>query len=120
MSTTAIQLPSGLWAGHYLQFFMKHAQQMNLEFADGLIRGDGSDGLGSFTIDGEYRVDSGEVRMGWIKTYAGAHSVLYLGTLQDGQVVGKWDLLAPLAGTGSFALSPSKTSNPNQPKGQTL
>jgi hypothetical protein len=120
MPASAIQLPSGLWAGHYVQFFVKHAQQMNLEFADGLIRGDGSDGLGPFTIDGEYRVDGGEVRMGWIKTYQGAHSVLYLGKLQDGQIAGKWNLLVAIAGTGTFALSPAKATNPLQPKGQIL
>jgi hypothetical protein len=120
MPASAIRLPSGLWAGHYVQFFVKHAQQMNLEFADGLIRGDGSDGLGKFTIDGEYRVESGEVRMGWIKTYQGAHSVLYLGTLQDGQIAGKWNLLMALAGTGSFALSPATKADSLQQKGQNL
>jgi len=106
MSTQPVQLPSGIWAGHYVQFFMKHAQQMNLEFADGLIRGDGSDGLGAFTIDGEYRADEGEVRLGWIKTYQGAHSVLYLGKLESGQIVGKWNLMVSM-GTGAFALSPA-------------
>jgi hypothetical protein len=63
MFASSLQLPSGIWAGHYVQFFMKHAQQMNLEFADGLIRGDGSDGLGVFAIEGEYRADQGEVRL---------------------------------------------------------
>jgi hypothetical protein len=120
MVTSAIRLPSGLWSGHYVQFFVKHAQQMNLEFADGLIRGDGSDGLGEFTIDGEFRVEAGEVRMGWIKTYSGAHSVLYLGTLQDAQIVGKWNLLVALAGSGTFALSPAKTMDPLQSKGKIL
>ena len=106
MFASAFQLPSGIWAGHYVQFFMKHAQQMNLEFADGLIRGDGSDKLGLFTIDGEYRIDEGEVRMGWVKTYRGAHSVLYLGKLENGQIVGKWNLVITF-GTGAFALSPA-------------
>lgn len=120
MLTSAIRLPSGLWSGHYVQFFVKHAQQMNLEFADGLIRGDGSDGLGQFTIDGEYRVAGGEVRMGWIKTYNGAHSVLYLGTLQDGQIAGKWNLLIGLAGTGNFALSPEMKIESLQQKSENL
>jgi hypothetical protein len=104
MPTTRLELPSGLWAGHYTQLWIKHSQQMTLEFADGLIRGDGSDGLGPFTIDGEYRVDEGEVRMGWIKTYVNAHSVLYLGKLQTGKIVGKWKLSI---GSGGFALSPA-------------
>jgi len=105
MPSTAMELPSGLWVGHYLQFWLKHSQQMTLEFADGLIRGDGSDRLGPFTIDGEYRVDAGEVRLGWIKTYHGAHSVLYLGKLENGQIAGKWKLAA---GSGNFALSPAQ------------
>jgi hypothetical protein len=104
MSALRIDLPSGLWAGYYVQFWLKHSQQMTLEFADGLIRGDGADGLGAFTIDGEYRADEGEVRLGWIKTYQGAHSVLYLGKLEDGQIAGKWRLSI---GSGAFALVPA-------------
>lgn len=38
--------------------------------------------VGSFRIEGEYRVDESGVRIGWIKTYEGAHSILYLGVLQ--------------------------------------
>jgi hypothetical protein len=114
MSTPRLELPSGLWAGHYVQLFLKHAQQMTLEFADGLVRGDGVDGLGAFAIEGEYRVDQGEVRLGWIKTYERAHSVLYLGKLEQGSIVGRWSLAS--FGSGSFALSPasSQESRSNQ------
>ncbi len=115
MSAPRIELPSGLWAGHYVQLWMKHSQQMTLEFADGLIRGDGADGLGVFTIDGEYRVDEGDVRMGWIKTYQDAHSVLYLGKLESGQIVGKWKLSM---GSGAFALSPAVAVANSPIKGQ--
>lgn len=114
MTAARIELPSGLWAGHYVQMWIKHAQQMTLEFADGLIRGDGSDGLGTFTIEGEYRVDAGEVRLGWIKTYKGAHSVLYLGNLDGRQIKGKWKLSM---GSGSFALSPSSAAGILDEKG---
>jgi hypothetical protein len=107
MSFSRVELPSGLWAGHYVQMLMRHAQEMTLEFADGLIRGDGSDGIGPFTIDGEYRVDADEVRMGWIKTYNGEHSVLYLGKLENGKIVGKWRISMM---TGSFALAPAIAS----------
>ena len=104
MITPHAELPSGLWTGHYVQLWMKHPQQMTLEFADGLMRGDGVDGLGAFAIEGEYRVDGGEVRLGWIKTYEGAHSVLYLGKLEAGRIVGRWSLTL---GSGAFALSPA-------------
>tara|TARA_R110002072_G_scaffold54129_3_gene142275 strand:- start:1009 stop:1260 length:252 start_codon:yes stop_codon:yes gene_type:complete len=63
---------------------------MTLEFADGLMRGDGVDDLGAFAIEGEYRVQGGEARMGWIKTYEGAHSVLYLGVYDSQRLLGEW------------------------------
>ncbi|MFT3700082.1 MAG: hypothetical protein QM831_43455 [Kofleriaceae bacterium] len=86
-------LQSGLWSGHYKQGGSKHPQKMVLEFADGLVRGDGKDDLGSFTLEGEYRVDGDEIRIGWIKTYDGAHSVLYTGTFDEhGVVSGKWKI----------------------------
>ena len=85
-------LRSGIWSGHYIQRRRQHAQQMRLEFADGLMRGSGDDEIGNFTIEGEYRVVGGEVRLGWIKTYDRSHSVLYLGTLADGEISGRWDI----------------------------
>jgi hypothetical protein len=95
------ELTSGVWAGHYEQFGLRHPQQMTLEFADGLVRGDGADGLGTFTLEGEYRVEGEDVRLGWIKTYDGAHSVLYLGALEGGVIAGEWMLTG---GRGNFAL----------------
>lgn len=97
-----VQLPSGVWRGHYEQLRRHYAQEMTLEFADGVVRGDGRDGLGPFTAEGEYRVDEGEVRVGWVKTYDGAHSVLYLGALRDGALVGRWEI--PPWDGGAFEL----------------
>ncbi len=83
-------LPSGHWRGHYEQYGRRYPQELDLEFADGLVRGEGRDSLGTFTADGEYRVEGDVVRLGWIKTYDGAHSVLYLGELCRGAIVGTW------------------------------
>jgi hypothetical protein len=105
MPPPRIDLPSGRWVGHYVQLWMRQPQQMTLEFADGLVRGDGVDRIGAFAIEGEYRTDRGEVRMGWIKTYEGAHSVLYLGKLESGHIVGRWKL--ETLGSGAFDLSPA-------------
>lgn len=99
----SIELPSGMWAGHYEQSGYRFAQELKLEFADGLIRGDGIDAIGPFSIDGEYRQEPDEVRMGWIKTYEGAHSVLYLGWLRGRVIEGRWSLQGH---SGSFALGP--------------
>jgi hypothetical protein len=106
-----MELISGVWAGYYEQWGGRHPQDLTLEFADGLMRGDGRDGIGPFTIDGEYRVDGGAARVGWIKTYDGAHSVLYLGTLERGRITGTWQLAGHT--TGKFALeSPRRKATP--------
>lgn len=94
---------SGLWSGYYEQRGRRHPQQTTLEFADGLIRGDGVDGLGHFRIEGEYCVEESEVRLGWIKTYEGAHSVLYLGSLCRQEIQGKYDVQGI---TGGFGFEP--------------
>jgi hypothetical protein len=98
-----LELVSGLWSGHYEQGGEKYPQEATLEFADGLIRGDGRDGLGLFSIDGEYRRETARVCVGWIKTYEHAHSVLYLGFLEGGIIRGHWNLSGMKDG---FALSP--------------
>jgi hypothetical protein len=103
MSGNAHDLLSGVWAGYYMQGGARHPQQATLEFADGLIRGDGRDGVGLFSIAGEYRAEPEGVRMGWIKTYDGAHSVLYLGVLVGPELRGQWQLSGM---TDTFALSP--------------
>src|SRR5262249_27928277 len=98
-------LPSGLWEGHFRQHFVNSPQVMTLEFADGMIRGDGKDRLGKFTIEGEYRVEQGVTRVGWIKTYEGAHSVLYLGTFDGTRIAGGWRIRHEW---GRFRLRPSR------------
>jgi len=35
-------LKSGLWSGFYEQFGTRHTQEIVLDFADGLVRGDGA------------------------------------------------------------------------------
>lgn len=99
----AVEFPSGPWSGHYEHYGGRFPQQMILEFSDGLMRGDGIDGIGPFTIEGEYRVEEGDVRLGWIKTYEGAHSVLYLGCLRSGRIEGEWELQG---GGDRFSLAP--------------
>ncbi|MFN8613188.1 MAG: hypothetical protein U0931_36960 [Vulcanimicrobiota bacterium] len=96
-------LPSGLWSGYYQQHGRRFDQQATLEFADGLIRGDGVDGIGLFRIEGEYRLENGQVRLGWIKTYEGAHSILYLGQLVEQTILGEYNVQGM---RGGFAFEP--------------
>lgn len=102
------ELHSGEWRGNYVQFGNAYRQRMVLEFADGIIRGDGIDGVSPFLIDGEYRLDEGRLKMGWIKTYQGGHSVLYLGELENGKITGKWEIWR--IDSGEFSLEPAAKS----------
>jgi hypothetical protein len=85
-------LRSGLWRGYYQQAEGRYPQQQTMEFADGMVRGEGGDALGAFRIEGRYRNDHGAFRIGWIKTYDGGHSVLYLGGLDAAGIRGHWEL----------------------------
>jgi hypothetical protein len=86
-------LYSGNWRGFYAQIGRTFPQQQRMEFADGIVRGEGADGIGTFVIEGEYRADgANEVRIGWVKTYTNAHSVLYLGVFDGTRIRGKWEI----------------------------
>ncbi|MCA8956873.1 MAG: hypothetical protein KDC87_12420 [Planctomycetes bacterium] len=85
-------LHCGEWVGYYEQWGVRTAQRMTLEFADGIVRGRGADELGVFEIEGEFRSTPRGCAVGWIKTYDGAHSVLYLGHVDDGAIDGKWEI----------------------------
>lgn len=107
------KLISGRWHGFYEQGGLRYPQTVQLELADGIIRGEGVDGLGVFSIQGEYRREQDSVRMGWIKTYERAHSVLYLGVLSGNQLTGQWSLTAGLPGGGFALLPPDVVGDPS-------
>jgi hypothetical protein len=86
-------LYSGDWQGFYIQIGCKFPQRQRMEFADGIVRGEGADGIGTFVIEGEYRsAGPRDLRIGWIKTYSQAHSVLYLGSFDGERIRGKWEI----------------------------
>jgi hypothetical protein len=86
-------LYSGNWRGFYRQIGRTFPQQQRMEFADGIVRGEGADRIGTFVIEGEYRAGgANEVRIGWIKTYTNAHSVLYLGVFDGARIRGRWEI----------------------------
>lgn len=99
-------LPSGRWNGWYAQGWERFPQSQDLLFADGIVRGTGTDDLGAFTVEGEYALDaSDQGRVGWVKTYRGSHSVLYLGTWDGRELSGRWEI----RGTGdAFGFLPPK------------
>lgn len=111
------RLASGSWVGYYEQYGQRFHQDHRMEFADGLVRGDGIDELGPFRLEGRYRSDAGGVRLGWIETYEGAHSILYLGMLRGDRIEGTWRVEGPeddVDTHGRFAMTP-KHLVPNEP-----
>lgn len=82
---TETDFPTGAWTGFYQQTGRRVAQDMELTFADGVIRGAGWDNVGEFVIKGCYDLATREVR--WTKKYAGKHNVYYRG-FREG--VGIW------------------------------
>lgn len=83
---------SGSWRGYYEQFGERYPQEQTMEFADGLVRGEGQDDIARFRIEGTYHRDGNTLRIGWIKTYEAGHSVLYLGATDGAWIRGRWEL----------------------------
>ena len=63
---------------------------LGLELRNGIISGEGADGIGLFAIDGRYYPKEGECS--WIKTYVGRHSVEYTGYREQKGIWGTWTL----------------------------
>lgn len=72
-----------------------------LEFNAVRICGDGSDGIGSFAIQGYY--DDKSMECSWVKAYIGRHSVEYNGYREGKGIWGTWNLIG---GTGGFHIWP--------------
>jgi hypothetical protein len=61
-----------------------------LEFKNGTMTGEGADGIGFFTIAGNYSTQSGECN--WVKQYVGRHAVRYQGFQEGKGIWGNWTL----------------------------
>ncbi len=83
--------PSGAWRGFYSYGAAdRHAMELDLLFAHGIVAGDGVDDVGSFLINGSYDQESGACR--WTKTYIAAHDVRYHGGRSGNGIAGTWQL----------------------------
>lgn len=96
---------SGEWLGYYEQSGAHYPQQQSMEFADGYVRGAGEDDIARFRIEGTYHRTGDTLRIGWIKTYEGGHSVLYLGVSDGEWIRGQWEL--PGGYGDAFAFAPA-------------
>jgi hypothetical protein len=80
--------PSGAWTGYHQQAGRKIAQDLELTFADGVVRGAGWDTVGEFVVKGSYDEASGEVR--WTKKYTDGHAVACRGFREGRGIWGTW------------------------------
>jgi hypothetical protein len=85
----------------------KFMMDLVLEFKSGVMRGDGADGIGFFSIMGNYSEQSGECS--WIKQYVGRHAVDYRGFREGKGIWGTWKLTL---GTGGFHIWPLSEGAP--------
>ena len=87
-----VDYPSGQWIGFYTYaaFSQRHLMDLILEFREGIVFGEGADGIGLFGIDGRYFPKEGECS--WIKTYIGSHSVRYAGYREKKGIWGTWTI----------------------------
>ncbi|HXJ56640.1 MAG TPA: hypothetical protein VNU68_08255 [Verrucomicrobiae bacterium] len=100
---------SGLWTGFYTypKLPEQHPMELRLQFNNGTVSGDGTDGVGPFVIHGTYNSATGSAR--WIKTYTGSHDVHYEGTLDGTGLNGTWNIASLSQGT--FRIWPRHLGN---------
>ncbi len=99
------RLPSGEWSGFYLESHRSQRGWMHLylTFADGVVRGEGTDYVGPWIASGSYDTESGGCQ--WTKQYLGKHTVTYRGRLEDSGIRGRWKIAHS---TGDFHIWPSR------------
>lgn len=86
------RFPSGAWTGFFQQSWLpgRHRTDLTLTFRDGRMWGDGSDWVGTYSVEGTYDRATGSCR--WAKQYHGKHAVAYLGTAEGTGVWGAWEI----------------------------
>ena len=90
---TDSRFPSGEWIGFFLQPSIsrdRRRMELSLTFSSGNFTGEGSDGVGDFTIRGRYDLKTGEVT--FHKDYISQHSVFYRGWNEGKGIWGTWEI----------------------------
>jgi len=78
-----------------------------LDFKNGVMTGEGADGIGLFVISGNYSVQSGECA--WVKQYVARHAVEYKGFREGKGIWGNWQIMHS---TGGFQIWPLSDGAP--------
>ncbi|VDI48491.1 Hypothetical predicted protein [Mytilus galloprovincialis] len=83
---------SGHWTGFYNQNGNRYAFELDIAFEGDKVSGEGDDGIGKFSINGDWISSSGKIQ--FCKQYHGKHSVDYSGQLScDGRSMkGKYNV----------------------------
>jgi hypothetical protein len=98
--------PSGPWVGFYnYRPGDRHRMDLQLEFTNGQMTGEGIDDIGRFVISGRYDVANRECH--WTKSYVGAHDVFYHGFREGKGIWGTWEVLLM---SGGFHIWPKGES----------
>ena len=77
-----------------------------LEFRNGILSGEGHDGVGGFIIAGVYSAENHECS--WKKTYVGRHTVDYRGFGENNGIWGTWTLPGAKGGFHIWPLADGK------------
>ena len=102
------RLPTGQWNGFYLENHQPRRGWMHLylSFADGKIKGEGTDYVGPWVAHGDYETKAG--LCSWVKQYVGKHQVIYTGKIGDNGILGHWEITP---NTGEFHIWPQGMTN---------
>ena len=84
-----IIVPKGNWTGFFMEKGKKYDMVLNMELgSNGKFKGDGSDAVGGFSIQGVLANGMAEL----MKQYIGKHKVIYKGLFNGKIINGKWSL----------------------------
>ncbi len=100
--------PTGIWTGFFTEPHHTRRGWMHLylTFENGQIRGEGTDYVGPWKIQGEF--DRAQSACQWTKHYLGRHRVIYRGVCGSNGIVGRWSINEGL--TGDFHIWPAANS----------
>jgi hypothetical protein len=88
MSDTQFSIRS---MGRFLHLFwpiQEYLVDFVLEFQNGVMTGEGAEGIGFFVISVKYSTANGECS--WVKQYVGRHAVNYVGFREGKGIWGTW------------------------------
>jgi hypothetical protein len=108
------RFPSGPWRGFFLMTHLpgRHEMELQLNFRQGVMTGEGRDLIGPFLFRGKYNLNDG--KCWWTKRYIGKHDVAYQGYNEGKGIWGFWEI--PPTSRGGFHIWPTAMGDPTSPR----